>query len=208
MNYANAYISTLHDATAGVYYIVIVNHSASLASITVSGTTGFTTGTLTNLRRASSRTSDQLCPLRDSTTRSGNGRLSDAARHKSQKMSAASPAVRVTIGAVGANSVVPDYGIQVRKPQHNLLKVRISQQSRIESHALEIRVPAIRPGEVACARSVPAQSEPIKRAPLWSAPSRYSDRMSVPSRSQPRKLTPNSPLRARSLQASSPPLMA
>jgi hypothetical protein len=49
VNYSNAYVSTLIDAQSSVYYVVIVNHSASTASITVSGTSGFTTGTLTNL---------------------------------------------------------------------------------------------------------------------------------------------------------------
>lgn len=50
VDYANAYVSTLYDADSDVYYVVIANHSASTASITVSGTGApWTTGVLTNL---------------------------------------------------------------------------------------------------------------------------------------------------------------
>lgn len=47
--YTNAYISTLHDPTAGVYYVVLLNHAMTPSTITVSGSPGFTTGTLTDL---------------------------------------------------------------------------------------------------------------------------------------------------------------
>lgn len=48
-NYTEAYKSTLYDAQSNVYYLVIVNHSSSTANITITGTSGFTTGNLINL---------------------------------------------------------------------------------------------------------------------------------------------------------------
>lgn len=47
--YANAYISTLYDEESDVYYVVLLNHAMTPSTITVSGSPGFTTGTLNDL---------------------------------------------------------------------------------------------------------------------------------------------------------------
>jgi hypothetical protein len=56
VNYPNAYISTLWDQASNAYYVVLANHSANTATITINGTTGFTTGTLVNLETGVSTT--------------------------------------------------------------------------------------------------------------------------------------------------------